>query len=45
MEIPKIIQAMKVDKKRELDKVKFALPVDFGNVKVGVIIADLEMAL
>ena len=45
LDISKIIQAMKIDKKKELDKVKFALPVAIGIVKYGVVIPDLEMAI
>jgi 3-dehydroquinate synthetase len=38
----KIIQAMKVDKKKESGVVRFALPVKIGEVKVGVEVNDLQ---
>ncbi len=40
-----IIQAMKLDKKKELSVVKFALPVRIGQVKTGVVVTDLELAI
>jgi 3-dehydroquinate synthase len=40
--VPAIIQAMKMDKKKERHMVKFALPVKIGEVKVGVAVSDLE---
>jgi 3-dehydroquinate synthetase len=47
MVLSTIIQAMKVDKKKELDMIKFALPLDIGRVQVGVgvAISDLEVVL
>jgi shikimate kinase / 3-dehydroquinate synthase len=38
----KMIQAMKVDKKKESGVVRFALPVKIGEVKVGVEVNDLQ---
>jgi 3-dehydroquinate synthetase len=40
--VPAIIQAMRMDKKKERHVVKFALPVKVGEVKVGVAVSDLE---
>jgi 3-dehydroquinate synthase len=37
-----IISAMKLDKKKDKNTIKFALPVDIGSVQVGVAIEDLE---
>ena len=43
--VPAILQAMKLDKKKEAQVVKFALPVKIGEVKVGVAVPDLEEVL
>jgi 3-dehydroquinate synthase len=40
-----IIQAMKVDKKKDGNTIKFALPLDIGNVQIDVAISDLESVL
>lgn len=40
-----ILEAMKVDKKREGAKVKFALPVKIGEVRPGVEVSDIEALL
>ena len=40
-----ILEAMKVDKKRQGAKVKFALPVKIGEVRPGVEVSDLEKLL
>jgi len=41
----KILQAIKVDKKKVAGAVRFALPVDIGKIETGVEIRDLESAL
>lgn len=38
----RIIDAMRLDKKRAAGKVRFALPVDIGEVRTGVVIEDWE---
>lgn len=40
-----LIAAMKVDKKKAAGVIRFSLPVDVGDVRVGVEINDLESAL
>jgi 3-dehydroquinate synthase len=40
-----ILEVMKVDKKREGAKVKFALPVKIGEVRPGVEVSDIEALL
>jgi 3-dehydroquinate synthase len=40
-----ILQAMKVDKKKDNNIVRFALPIDIGKVQVGVTVNDLEMVI
>ena len=40
-----IIQAMRVDKKKDGNAIKFALPIKIGFVKVGVPVYDLEEVL
>jgi 3-dehydroquinate synthetase len=40
-----IIQAMKVDKKKDGNTIKFARPLDIGNVQINVAISDLESVL
>lgn len=37
-----IISAMKLDKKKDKNTIKFALPIDIGSVQIGVAIEDLE---
>lgn len=39
---PDLIQAMRMDKKKERNVVKFALPVKIGEVKIGVAVEDLK---
>ncbi len=36
----RIVDAMRLDKKRAAGKVRFALPVDIGEVRAGVVIED-----
>lgn len=43
--VPVILQAMRVDKKKDRHVIRFALPVKIGEVKVGVAIKDLESVL
>lgn len=43
--LEEILEAMKVDKKRQGAKVKFALPVKIGEVRPGVEISELEKML
>ena len=38
----KILAAMQVDKKRSQGKVRFALPIDIGKVKTGVVLDNLQ---
>jgi len=45
LERRKLISAMKVDKKKKSGVVRFALPVKIGEVKVGVVVENLEDAL
>jgi 3-dehydroquinate synthase len=45
LERNKLISAMKVDKKKRSGVVRFALPVKIGEVKVGVMVENLEDAL
>ncbi len=42
---PDLIRTMQMDKKKVKGVVKFALPVKIGEVKVGVVITDLEKML
>jgi len=43
--LEEILEAMKVDKKRQGAKVKFSLPVKIGEVRPGVEISELEKML
>jgi 3-dehydroquinate synthase len=43
--VPVMLQAMRLDKKKERQVVKFALPVQVGEVRVGVEVTDLEGVL
>lgn len=45
LSVPIILQAMRVDKKKDRHVIRFALPVKIGEVKVGVAIKDLESVL
>ncbi len=45
LSVSAILQSMKLDKKKERQVVKFALPVKIGQVQVGVAISDLEEVL
>ncbi len=40
-----LIRAMRVDKKRTAGAVRFALPIEIGRVKTGVVVENLEEAL
>ena len=42
---PDLLRAMQMDKKKAKGVVKFALPVKLGEVKVGVVIENLEKLL
>jgi 3-dehydroquinate synthetase len=45
LEREKLISAMKVDKKKRSGVIRFVLPVKIGEVKVGVVVENLEDAL
>jgi len=40
-----ILRAMRLDKKKDKNVIKFALPLDIGSVKIGVAVDDLEAVL
>jgi shikimate kinase / 3-dehydroquinate synthase len=45
LSVPLILQAMRVDKKKDRQFIRFALPIKIGEVKVGVAVKDLESVL